>query len=191
MLAPSAAAMIVNAGWSEDLDGDRLEEDRILAESIRLHDRPVLRLHLRRRRLEEHGTFPRVLDDPHRSPAPHEDSDRKRFVCPANLDLAIGEAKSQDRLWSRGVVRSHELPTLASAQWSGAGRLPPIGYRFDSHDERLIERLAHDPPQLSPPAERFTDLRRGLLRERIHLEVPVWIPDLEQAPGHVRGIPDS
>jgi len=72
----------------------------------------------------------------------------------------------------------------------GASGSPPLGYGLDSHDEGLVARLAHDPPQSSPPVERFTDLRRALLRDGAHLEIAVRISDLEEASGHGRGVPD-
>jgi hypothetical protein len=174
---------------STALDDDRLEEDRVLAEHIGLDDRAVLRLHFGRGRLEDYGPVSGRLHHPYGSTAPHQDSDWKLLVCPANLHVAVGKAESQDRLWGDAVFIGHDLPTLPTTACLGASGIPPIGYWFDSHDEGLIARLAHDPPQPSPPLERFTDLRRTLLRDGAHLEVPVRITDLEQAAGHGRSVP--
>ena len=170
---------------------DRLEEHRVLAKRCRLDERAVRGLDFGRSRFEDNAVHVGALDAPYGSTAPHQDSDWKLLVCPANLDLAVGKPQSQDRLWGDAFFIGHDLPTLPTTACLGASGIPPIGYWFDSHDEGLIACLAHDPPQLSSTAERFTDVRRGLLREGVHLKVAVWVTDLEQAARHGSRVPEE
>jgi hypothetical protein len=138
-------------------------------------------------------------------------ADRKISARASILDVAIREAKKQDRrsrpvvtgafLWVSHSVSLSALPDAkARAAGSQGGRrsyvvegsvlllgpLPIIGRGLHAKDDRAAFALRDHPPGFSPSLDHLADAR-SRTRASVELEVTVRIADLEESTGH--GLP--
>ena len=152
----------------------------------------MLRLVFGRGRLEDDVLALHTADTPQRPSTPNEDTERELGARPAKLDVAVGEAEPQDRLFVGAVVIPHQdcsvrleaRPEQGPAPRALAAVLRPYVSRLDSEDDRPGPRRLRDSPELALATDRVADSRRSVLPRGIDLEVAVRVEDLESSTGH-------